>query len=514
MIQASGAAIASEIIAAMRTKAADGPPSSRYDDRLREAWSSVASWLTTRRIAGVAGLGYVVGVSIENMEVLASPTLSSSVAEIRDAFSDHAFAVVTSMAGALALLAYTAFVAALYVWLGEGDGRAEPWRTMMLVGGLGGPVVAAVGLSADAILVADGDVSDEVAGALYDFYLLCRIVSAVFVALFLAGIGVAAQRARLLPRALSLAAVVLAVPMTLAPIAAFEQRPGLQVAVAIAFAAQTLWIFLAGIWLTLADGLAALAFIRRSAFLLLAIAAGLIGIALLAVPAATGRFFAWGLGPEPLAAFAGGVYVGAATAYALALRASARQARSLVAGAVVLSISVLIITLTHSGQFDFSRLQAVMWLVLFAAFSLVSVGLLLFEREQEATATERLATSCRVIFTTVALAGGALALALWIDPTGLAGLSPFDLSPLGGRFAGAWVALLALVCAWAAIRNRTDEARPSAIVLIALPAGALIAAVRTIDQLHPDGARAAYMAALVLLVGAGIAVARRRPINR
>jgi hypothetical protein len=33
-----------------------------------------------RRLAGAAGLGYVLGVSIENMEILEAPTLDSPVA--------------------------------------------------------------------------------------------------------------------------------------------------------------------------------------------------------------------------------------------------------------------------------------------------------------------------------------------------------------------------------------------------------------------------------------------------
>jgi hypothetical protein len=171
-----------------------------------------------------------------------------------------------------------------------------------------------------------------------------------------------------------------------------------------------------------------------------------------------------------------------------------------------LSVSVFIITLAHTDQFDFDRLQAIMWVVLFAAFSLVTIGLLVFEREEEGVRPARLPGWVRAVFGAVAIAGGALALALWIDPTGIGGTSPFDLPPLGGRFAGSWVALLAVVCGWAAVRDRVDEARLSAFALIALPAGALVAALRAVDQLDPAGAAAAYIAALALLVLAGIAV--------
>jgi hypothetical protein len=459
--------------------------------------------VTTARLAGAAGLAYVLGVSIENMEVLGSPTLDSPVADIREAYADHAFAVVTATAGVLALGAYAAFVAALYTLL-----REEPWRAILLVGGIGGPVVAAAGLSADAILIAGDPVSDGVAAALYDFYLRSRIVSGIFVALFLLGVGVAARRANALPRPLPEVAIALSVPMAVAPIAAFEPDHALEVAVTVAFAAQTLWIFAASMWLVLArEGQTALAFLRRGAFLLLVLAAGLIGIALVAVPAATGEFFSWDLAPEPLAAFAGGVYVGSAAAYAFALDRPAAEVRGLVAGAVVLSVSVLIITLSHTEQFDFDRLQAIMWLVLFAGFAAVTAFLLAVERAPDDGPPERLAGPTRALLGAVALAGGALALALWVDPTAFDG--PIELPPLGGRFAGSWVALVAVVCGWAAIRDRADEARAAAPLLIGLPAGALIAGLRTFGELDPAGARAAYLAVLAALVLGGVAVARR-----
>jgi hypothetical protein len=461
----------------------------------------------TRRLAGIFGLGYVLGVSIENMEVLGSPTLSSSVVAVRDNYADRALGIVTSFAGALALLSYVAFAATMVVWLREREPRSEPWPTIALFGGIGGPVVAASGIAAAAILVggSGAGLSDDTVGALYDFYVLCRIVSGVFVALFLGGLGVAAARSRALPRPLPDLALVIAVPMALAPLAAFAQEPGLELAVTIAFAAQTLWIFLAGVWLALEDGTGLLSLLRRAAFLVLAIAAGSVGIALVAVPDATGTFFAWVLKPEPLAAFAGGVYVGAAVAYALSIARPANQVRGLVLGALVLSSSVFVATLMHTDQFDFSRLQAIMWVILFAIFSLTMALLFVVDRGEPGSA-QRPPAWVRAILGVVALACAALALALWIHPTGLSGPSPFMLPPLGGGFAGSWVALLATVCGWTAVRNRAGEVPPAAYLLICLPAGALVAGLRTIDQLEPSVTAAAYLAVLALLTALGVAV--------
>jgi hypothetical protein len=86
-----------------------------------------------------------------------------------------------------------------------------------------------------------------------------------------------------------------------------------------------------------------------------------------------------------------------------------------------------------------------------------------------------------------------LALALWIDPIA------FSLPPLGGRFAGSWVAMLATLAAYPALSGRRREARLPALALVALPLGALVAAART-------GADPAYVLALLALLASGAAV--------
>jgi hypothetical protein len=445
------------------------------------------------RLAGIAGLGYVAGVAIENMEILEAPLLDSPVAEIRALYADEAFAWVTLGAGAVALVFYCLFAVALFRLL-RPAGRPS---VVLLVGGIGGPLLAVAGLVAVATLLASGSLSDDEVNDLFDFYLRVRVVSGIFVALFLGGVGVAALRTGALPAWLARYAAALAVPMALAPIAAFAGSEALEVAVRLAFALQTLWIFFLSLWLTFADGSGVASFVRRCAFLLLVLAAGLIGLALLAVPGATGEFFAWGLGPEPLAAFAGGVYVGSASVYAAGLSGSAREVRGLVAGAAVLSVSVFVITLVHLDQFDLDRLQAWAWLVLFAGFSVVMLGLLFFERpEPEPSAP--LAPWARAVLAGLSGLLGVLGLALWIDPSGIGG--PIDLPPLGGRFAGSWVMLVAVLAAWAAVRNRSDEARFSMLALVTLPGGALVAALRTIDDLDSPGV---YIAVLLALIGLG-----------
>jgi Domain of unknown function (DUF4386) len=474
--------------------------------------------MTTRRIAGSAGLVYAAAAAIENMGLLEAPTLGSPVADVRAQYEDQALALVTSLAGALELVAYCVFAVALFGLLREGERRGDAWSLLALVGGIAGPVVAAAGLTATGVLVADGGarLGDGAIATLFDLSLSARMLSGGFLALFLAGVGISALRSRTLPRWLGWYACAAALPLALAPVAAFTVDDGVQVAARTAFSLQALWIFVTSFWLALADGGERVAFVRRCAFLLLVLGAGLVGTALVLVPGATGEFFAWGLGPEPLAAFAGGVYLGSAAVYALALRSEEFDPHGLVVGAVVLSVSVLVITLTHLDQFDFGRLQAWAWVVLFAGFSLVTSVVLALGRRtpSKRVSGEPLTPAARAALTVVAGVLGALALALWVDPGALSSASPFDLSPLGGRFAGSWIALLAVLAGWAALRNHRGEARASVAALIALPAGMLVAALRTLPDLEPGGAAIAYVGAIALLLATGAALAAGRARSR
>ena len=282
---------------------------------------------------------------------------------------------------------------------------------------------------------------------------------------------------------------MIAVPLLATPLALTEAG-GLQLFAQLAFAAHAGWIWLAGLWLAVGGpGL-----VRRAAFLMLVLAAGLVGIALLAVPDATGVFFAWGLEPAPLAAFAGGVYVGSAVVYAIGLRAPARESHGLVVAAVVLSVSVLASTLAHLEVFDFGRLQAWAWVALFAAFGATTTVLAVRGPWWRAPGP-RLPVWARLALGALGALLAGVGVALWIDP------SAFSLPPLGGRFAGSWVAMLATLAGYAALVDSRREARLPALALVALPAGALLAAART------DG-RPGYLLALAALLIAGVAILR------
>jgi hypothetical protein len=444
------------------------------------------------RLARAAGLGYVIAAGVENMELLGAPLPGAAAVDIRAAYADQALAAVTWSAGLASLLLYVVFAA----WLAP---RLR-WPRPALAGGIVGPALALAGLIASAPLVFDGGLSDDAVRAAADLQRSLRQLAGPFMALFLFCLGAS----DVLPDRLSRLACVIAAPLALTPLAAVADAHWLHVAAVVAFGLHALVIWLASLWLIAGGGVTPAVLVRRAVFLMVAVAAGMVGLALLIVPGSARTFFAWGLRPESLAAFAGGVYVGSAVLYAAGLRAPWRQARALVAAAAVLSISVCVITLTHLEPFDFGRLQAWAWLVLFPGFALATSALLLLGRRRGGDhGGVELARGPRALLAVVAAVLAAIGLGLWIDPPGL--------PPLGGRFAGSWTVMLGFLAGWAAIANRRDEARLPALALIALPAGALVAALRT------AAADPAYVSGLALLIACGAAVLHatgRRELGR
>ena len=458
---------------------------------------SIDSDLLARRLTGAAALGYVVLAGVENMEVLRMPLSGAGVAEIRAVYADKALALVTWVAGALSLVLYCAFAVGLVSRLRAG--------ALALASGLAGPLLAASGLAAGAVLVLG-----HATTGLFELQLHARLVAGAPMAAFLVGVGLAGSCTGALPRSLSRLAFVAAAPLLLGPVAAVSGAHVLEVAVAVGFGGHALWIAAAGLWLVAGgEGVSSLELVRRGAFLLLVVAAGAVGLALLAVPEATGAFFAWSLAPTPLAAFAGGVYVGSAVLYAVGLARPAVETWSLVLAAVVLSVSVLTITLAHLEIFDFGRLQAWAWVALFAGFAATTCVLALAGRRPDdggrsAPSWVRWALGAA----TVALA--AVGVALWIDPVAISG--PFELPPLGGRFAGSWIVMLAVLAGQGAWTGRRAATELAALALVALPGGALLAALRTFGDLDHAVAYTAALAALCAL-GLGL-VTRLRPVSR
>ena len=240
-----------------------------------------------------------------------------------------------------------------------------------------------------------------------------------------------------------------------------------------------------------------------------ALAAAIVGVAMLVAPGSTGHYFSWPLGPAPVAALVGACYVASAAVFGWAAFGErwAGQ-RGLVVAVLGLAAPTLVATVRHRDIFDFGRWQAVAWVVLFAA-SVTSFGTLaVVRRRSEVAGGPALRPVCRAVLAVVAGIYAAAAIVLWADPYWVSDHGPIAAGPLGLRFMGSWAAFLAIGAAYAACHRSWEEARMNVVGLIAFPLAAVGATLGHLDELRPGRPTVLWAASLAALSATAAGVAR------
>ncbi len=248
-------------------------------------------------------------------------------------------------------------------------------------------------------------------------------------------------------------------------------------------------------------------------FAVVVVAAGASGAALVLAPGSTDRYFSWTLRPAGAAALIGGLYLASATVFGWALTLPWRQVRPLVVGVFGLAVPTLALTLVHDEVFDFGRWQAAGWLGLFLAAP-VSATAIVLGGDREPGGGPPLLTWSRAALGALALALLALAVAIWFDDTrgAVARQSPVGLVRLTGTYLGAWCSFMALLCGWAAVRSRWDDARVPLATVVAASAGATVGLLRSWEEVRRPFL--AVVTATGLLVAAAAMYAANRPSRR
>jgi hypothetical protein len=242
-----------------------------------------------------------------------------------------------------------------------------------------------------------------------------------------------------------------------------------------------------------------------TAAIVVAIAAGIVGAIMLVAPTSTGTYFAWALGPPGLAALVGGFYVVSAPVFAYAGTRPAVEVRGLAAAVLAFTVPTLIATYLHREIFDFSRVMAMAWVVLFIASPITFALLLWLGRHAQPPPNDlRLNRAARIVLVILAIASASLAVWFWVTAGGPV---PFEVAPLGARFLAAWLAFFAVLAGWPAVRPSRAEARVPLLSLIAYGLGGLLAAAVHPGQL--EAGSLGYLATLVSVVAiAGLALIR------
>ncbi|MET1002790.1 MAG: hypothetical protein ABWZ15_13340, partial [Acidimicrobiia bacterium] len=343
-----------------------------------------------------------------------------------------------------------------------------------LAGALAGPVLGSVALAIHAVLLAgvDEGLSPETVASLQHLRLAVQAVGALPIGLFALAVSLAGG----LPRVLARAGVVIGSATMVAAMSVFVATSAARAVTLAALAAATVWMLAVSVWLLLHSWEPAhfdTPWVTTGRILAgtVAVAAGVSGVALVAFPGSTAGFFSWHLAPAPLASLIGAFYVASAVVYGRAAVAPWRELRMMVAGIVPLSVPILVATLAHLEVFDFGRLAAWVWVILFAAFPVVAIAVLV-----GAPAVGRDSRGAGVVPTAGAVSLVAVSIALWIAPTRGAGFLPFDPAPLSGRVLGGWTLLLAFLAV-------SSKRRYPALALVCFPVAALIAMVRSFGDL-------------------------------
>jgi hypothetical protein len=251
--------------------------------------------------------------------------------------------------------------------------------------------------------------------------------------------------------------------------------------------------------------------VLRALFLIVAVVAGIAGVIMLVAPSSTDRYFSWPIGPPAVAATVGAFYVASAAVFGLAaLREDWPGSRGLCFGVLALTIPTLIATVKHHDVFDFGRWQAILWAILFIAAP-IAYGTILFLQRGQVTGTgDRLRPWARVVVGALAVGYVTLAVALLFAQDASARRAPFALVALSGRFLGCWALFLGVLAAFAAVRDRWNEARIPLLALVLWPAAALLAALTRYGDLVPSRSVAyVIVVSVVLVVSAATAFAGR-----
>jgi hypothetical protein len=247
-------------------------------------------------------------------------------------------------------------------------------------------------------------------------------------------------------------------------------------------------------------------------FSLVALAAGISALLLLGWPGSTGQTFSWLLRPDAAAALIGACYLVSAIVFGIGCTRPWTEIRAICVAVYGLVLPTMVETFLHLHVFDFSRWQALLWVVLFVAAPPAITIVLWSQRGRPITQGAPLVGWTRAILVGAAPVFAVAAGALLIAPTrdAISDHAPFALVGLTGSYLGAWCAFASILCGWTAWRNSRIEARLALPTLAAVVAGAVLAALRTLDGLdHVTVYFAVLGALLATFTACWIANARR-----
>lgn len=237
--------------------------------------------------------------------------------------------------------------------------------------------------------------------------------------------------------------------------------------------------------------------------------AGLGALQLYILPDQTDRFFAWTLRPAPSATFMG---AGFAAGLVLTWLSYRRQpwavTRIATISILVFVLAMLVATLLHLDRMHLdsevasARFAAWLWIVVYVLVGPLLLYVLFRQRRALGADPVRtrplpgwLATSLTIEGLVLLFVGAALFLA----PTAMNEVWPWEITPLAARALGAWILAIAVAALQARVENDLVRARPAAATFAVLAVLLLLAIIRHSSDFRWDAA-GAYVYVVVVVV--------------
>jgi hypothetical protein len=157
------------------------------------------------KIAGAAGLFFVVALIVSTIIAGSPPMADDSTAKVASFFSDHRDRIlVSNYVGGLAIVSLLVFAACLWDFLRSVEGNLAGPSTLVVVGGTAVAATATVGTMFSLVLAYRLPASPDLVRTFYDANLLCFSFIGFPAAVFIGGASAAVLRSGVLPGAVGM----------------------------------------------------------------------------------------------------------------------------------------------------------------------------------------------------------------------------------------------------------------------------------------------------------------------
>jgi hypothetical protein len=204
-------------------------------------------------------------------------------------------------------------------------------------------------------------------------------------------------------------------------------------------------------------------------------------------PQDTQENFAWPIQPVVMAAFLGGFYFASAFLFVPAMFARTwQEVRAIIIPAAVFTTVMLVATVLHWDRFSVGTFPFYVWIASYLLPPPIFAVLYLWHQRRSSPVGSEIASSLpawvRNFLGTNGLVLTALAALMFVLPSLLQKIGPWDFTPLTVRTLCGWLMAVGLLQFWMSRENDWDRVKLPSAMLMLLPAALIFQLLRFRDQ--------------------------------